>query len=68
MDIGDSVLLKNRVSILSILFVLALYGAAAVFSWGLALLLLVPCALLGWHLSGQEMARAESTALVFKKV
>lgn len=67
MKIEDSVRIKNRISFLSLFIAVVVYVVATVATFGIALLVLVPCALVAFYLSGVEIERAKSTSNVFKK-
>ena len=67
MNIADSVRIKNRVHVLSVVIALALYVGVAISTAGLALLVLLPCAFTAFVLSGNVIRRAQSTEHIFRK-
>ncbi len=67
MNIADSVRIKNRIPVMSVVTALVVYVVAAASTYGLALLVLLPCAVIAFRLSSNAVARAESTEHGFRK-
>ncbi len=65
--IEDAGRLKNRIRLLSIVVAAGVWLSVSITTRGLALAVLVPCAVVAWVVSGREIQRMRSTANVFRK-
>lgn len=67
MNIENSSEIRNRIHVRSVIIAIVLYAFIVIATYGLALVLLLPCALLAFYLTSREIDVAKSTSNVFKK-